>query len=94
MGTSKQPQWPWMSILTYDLIQTTSIVLASTCILPGTAFLVAFELHMTSEVTSDLKFEFSGLNNLCSSVFLASILLYLINTDRQAAEYDPLTGSA
>ena len=27
-------------------------------------------LHMTSEVTSDLKFELSGLNNLCSSVFL------------------------
>ena len=38
-------------------------------------------LHMTSEVTSDLRFEFSGLNNPCSSASLASIVLCLINLD-------------
>ena len=31
---------------------------------------------MASEVTSDLTTELSGLNNLCSSTFLASIVLY------------------
>ena len=31
---------------------------------------------MTSEVTSDLISELSGLNNLCSSTLLASIVLY------------------
>ena len=30
-----------------------------------------WELQTTSEVTSDIKIELSGLNNLCSSVFLA-----------------------
>ena len=33
-------------------------------------------LPVTSEVTSDLISELSGLNNLCSSTFLASIVLY------------------
>ena len=36
---------------------------------------------MTSEVTSDLKFELIGLNNPCSSASLASIVLYLTNLD-------------
>ena len=34
---------------------------------------------MTSEVTSDLKFELSDLNNTCSSAFLAPIVLCLTN---------------
>ena len=38
-------------------------------------------LQMTSEVASDLKFVFSGLNNLCSSASLASIVLCLTNLD-------------
>ena len=37
---------------------------------------------MTSEVTNDLKFELSGLNNLWSSVILASKWLYLTNLAR------------
>ena len=38
---------------------------------------------MTSEVTSDLEFDFSDLNYLCSSVTLASKLLYLTNVPRR-----------
>ena len=33
-------------------------------------------LPVASEVTSDIKFELSGLNNLCSSASLASFVLY------------------
>ena len=33
-------------------------------------------LPVASEVTSDLEFELSGLNNLCSSASLASFVLY------------------
>ena len=38
---------------------------------------------MASEVTSDLNFEPSGPNNLCSSASLASILLYSTNVPRR-----------
>ena len=50
-------------------------------------------LHMTSEVTSDLKFELSGLNNPCFSVFVAPAQLYLTNTDgwEEEAKCHPLT---
>ena len=43
MMTSKQPQRPLRSNLTSDLIQITLITLASMCILPGTAIMVASE---------------------------------------------------
>ena len=36
----------------------------------------SLRLPVASEVTSDLTTEFSGLNNLCSSTFLASIVLH------------------
>ena len=49
------------------------------------------DLQMTSEVNYDLKFELSGLNNPCSSVFLASASLYLTNTDGWEAKCHPLT---
>ena len=39
------------------------------------------DLHMTSEVTSDLKFELSGLYNPCSRASLASIVGSLTNLD-------------
>ena len=48
MAASKQPQRPWRSDLTLDLIQATSITLTSMCILPETAFLVASEAIATS----------------------------------------------
>ena len=40
-------------------------------------------LQMTSEVASDLKFVFRGLNNLCSSASTAPIVLYLTNLPRK-----------
>ena len=43
MVASKQPQWPQRSNVTSDLMQATSITLASKCILPVTAILVASE---------------------------------------------------
>ena len=52
---------------------------------------------MTSEVTSDLKFELSGFNNPCSSAYLASDCLFSLNfvgRRRRKAKYHPLTRSA
>ena len=47
---------------------------------------------MASEVTSDLKFELSGLNNLCSSIFLAFYGSYVYLFDKvPEAKYHPLT---
>ena len=39
---------------------------------------------MASEVTSDLKFELSGLNNPCSSASPAPIMLYLTNLPEES----------
>ena len=36
-------------------------------------------LHMTSEVTSEIKLIFSDLNTLCSSVFMVSECLFSLN---------------
>ena len=38
---------------------------------------------MTLEVTCDLKFELSGLNNPCNSASLASLVLHLTNLPRK-----------
>ena len=45
-------------------------------------------LQMTSEVPSDIKFEFSGLNNLHSTASLPSDCCFALNTDgRKKAKY-------
>ena len=44
---------------------------------------------MTSEVTSDLNFELSGLNNPWSSAFLASKLLYWTNLPEERRRRKP-----
>ena len=49
MVTSKQPQWPPNSNLTSDLMQATSITLASMCILPRIAIMVASEAIAASK---------------------------------------------
>ena len=43
-------------------------------------------LHMTSEVTSDFAFEFRGLNNPCSSAFLAPKWLYYTKYGRKKGQ--------
>ena len=49
MVTSKQPQWLLNSNLTSDLMQATSITLASMCILPRIAIMVASEAIAASK---------------------------------------------
>ena len=71
MAASKQPQRPWRSDLTLDLIQATSCVSCVYLSLNShfSGLRGHSDLHMASEVTSDLKFELSDLNN--PSAFLA-----------------------
>ena len=57
-----------------DLKKATPITLASRCILPGIAIMMASEAIAASEVNSDLKFELSGLNNPPSSALALKCL--------------------
>ena len=50
-------------------------------------FLYPLGLPIGSEVASDLNSELSGLNNLCSSTFLASIVLYSKSRRRKQNEH-------
>ena len=61
MVTSKQPQWPPNSNLTSDLMQATSITLASMCLLPRIAIMVASEAIAASKFKFDLRFDASNL---------------------------------
>ena len=80
-------KWPWRSLLTSNLNSVASTTHVPVLLWPlycWKSLLFPGEegqkcpprLPVASKVTSDLKFELSGLNNLCSSTFLASIVLY------------------
>ena len=77
MAASKQPQRPWRSDLTLDLIQATSITVASMCILPETAFLVASEAIATS-IWPQRSFLILNLNSVASKTHVP-VLFWPLN---------------
>ena len=63
------------------------VIVSWLIVLPLWLFLYPLGLPIGSEVASDLNSELSGLNNLCSSTFLASIVLYSKSRRRKQNEH-------
>ena len=97
MATSKQPQWPQRSNVTSDLMQATSITLASMCILPGTAIMVTSEIIVASKWP--LRSLLTSNSNSVSSITHVPVLIYPLNGcmgqifRKKEAKYHPLTCS-